>query len=97
MNYVIARTNSKGQLVIPVAMRKYWDITEDTPLEVINIPDSGIFIKKSTNKPKLTNAEYLAILDETKGAWADDDWPKTEKKQRQLAIKEARDQRANSW
>lgn len=97
MNHVIARTNTKGQFVIPIAMRKSWGISPTTNLNILNVPNVGIVIKPLKPKKALTNKEYLAILDKTQGAWAGDDWPKTEKQQRKLAIKEAKQMRQNSW
>ena len=96
MNHVTARTNTKGQFVIPVAMRRYWNINPSTLIDVTNIPDAGILIKPSRKKDPISNAEYLKILEETQGAWAGDDWPETEAKQKQIELKAAKELK-NSW
>lgn len=97
MNQVQVNTNVKGQFVIPVAMRRYWEITDQTPLNVTNIPDLGILIKPSTTPPSLTDEEYMQILEETKGAWAGDNWPETEKRLDKLAKEELKQLHQNSW
>ena len=91
MNQVQVNTNVKGQFVIPVAMRRYWEITPDTTLNITSIPSTGILIKPVPNKPPITNEEFLQILEETQGAWAGDDWPETEAKQRKIELKAARE------
>ena len=97
MNNVIARTNTKGQFVIPVQMRKNWGINPKTFLHVTDVPDVGIVIRPSLKQTKLTNEEFLRILEETKGAWAGDDWPETEAKYNAIEEKAAQELRDNSW
>lgn len=91
MNQTQVIVNTKGQFVIPVAMRKYWDITPNTAVEVTNVPDVGIVIKKASTKPQLTDEEFMQILEETQGAWAGDDWDTTQKKLDKLAKQELLD------
>jgi bifunctional DNA-binding transcriptional regulator/antitoxin component of YhaV-PrlF toxin-antitoxin module len=97
MNQVQVNTNIKGQFVIPIAMRRYWEITDQTPLNVTNIPDLGILIKPSPKTPPMTDEEYLQILEETQGSWKNDDWEETEKKLDKLATLELKEQKKNSW
>jgi bifunctional DNA-binding transcriptional regulator/antitoxin component of YhaV-PrlF toxin-antitoxin module len=97
MNQVQVNTNIKGQFVIPIAMRRYWEITDQTPLNVTNIPDLGILIKPSPKTPPMTDEEYLQILEETQGSWKNDDWEETEKKLDKLATLELKEQKKDSW
>lgn len=97
MNQVQVNTNAKGQFVIPVAMRKYWEITDQTPLNVTNVPNVGIVIKPSPKTPPLTDEEFMQILEETQGSWKNDDWDETEKKLDKLAIQELKELKASSW
>ena len=62
MNQVQINTNVKGQFVIPIAMRKYWGITPNTPLDIVNIPNIGILIRKARKEPLITKEEVRQIL-----------------------------------
>lgn len=97
MNQVQATINAKGQFVIPVAMRKYWEINPNTTVNVTNVPDVGIIIKPSPTTTPITDEEYMQILEETKGAWANDDWSETQKRLDKLAKKELKQLHKNSW
>jgi bifunctional DNA-binding transcriptional regulator/antitoxin component of YhaV-PrlF toxin-antitoxin module len=96
MNHAVARTNSKGQFVIPVLMRKDWGIDSNTSLLITNVPDVGIVIKPATATP-ITDEEYMQILEETKGAWAGDDWPETEARYNKIEEQAAKELKSNSW
>lgn len=97
MNQTQAIINAKGQFVIPVAMRKYWDIIPNTSVNVTNVPNVGIIIKPSPKTPPMTDEEYMQVLEETKGAWAGDDWPETEAKYNGIEEKAAQELKNNSW
>ena len=97
MNSVRTTTNAKGQFVIPVLMRKNWNITNTTPLEVIDIPNSGILIKPISKKTELTDEEFMEILEATKGSMINADWDETEKKLDKLAKQELKEMKANAW
>lgn len=97
MNSVRTTTNAKGQFVIPVHMRKNWNITNTTPLEVIDIPNSGILIKPISQKTELTDEEFMEILEATKGSMISADWDETEKKLDKLAKQELKEMKANAW
>lgn len=95
MNNVIARTNAKGQFVLPVAMRKALGITPDTNLH-ISLEDKVITISPLPPKPIQTKKTLYEILKSTQGALAGDDWSKTEVKQRKIEIKAAKELRS-AW
>jgi bifunctional DNA-binding transcriptional regulator/antitoxin component of YhaV-PrlF toxin-antitoxin module len=97
MNQVQVNTNVKGQLVIPIAMRKYWEITDQTPLNVTNVPNVGIIIKPSPKTSPLTDEEFMDILEATKGTMVAADWDETEKKLDRLAKQELKEMKANAW
>lgn len=95
MNNVIARTNTKGQFVLPVAMRKSLGITPETNLH-ISLEDKVITISPLPPKPFHPKKTLYEILKSTQGALAGDDWPETEAKQRKVEIKAAKKLK-NSW
>ena len=95
MNNIIARTNTKGQFVLPVAMRKALGITPHTNLH-ISLEDKVITISPLPPKPIQTKKTLYEILKSTQGALAGDDWPEKEEKQRKVEIKAAKELR-NSW
>lgn len=95
MNNIIARTNTKGQFVLPVAMRKALGITPETNLH-ISLEDKVITISPLPLKPIQTKKTLYEILKSTQGALAGDDWPESEEKKRKVEIKAAKELR-NSW
>lgn len=97
MNSVRTTTNAKGQFVIPVLMRKYWDISPTTSLEVISIPNSGILIKPSNQQADLTDEEFMDVLEATKGSMVNADWDETEKNLDKLGKQELKKMKTNAW
>lgn len=95
MNNIIARTNVKGQFVLPISMRKALGITPDTNLHV-SLEDKVITITPLPPKPFQTKKSLYEILKSTQGALAGDDWPETETKQRKIEIAAAKKLR-NAW
>lgn len=95
MNNVIARTNTKGQFVLPISMRNALGITPETNLH-ISLDDKVITITPLPHKPFQTKKSLYEILKSTQGAWAGDDWPETEARQRKIEIAAAKKLR-NSW
>lgn len=96
MNNVIARTNVKGQFVLPISMRKALSITPDTNLH-ISLEDKVITITPLPSKPISTKKSLYEILKSTQGAWAGDNWPETEKKQRRIEIAAAKKLKQQTW
>lgn len=92
----LTEPNKKGQVVIPKEIRDELGITEHTTLNLV-IRGGGIYIYPV--KEVLTKIEgesaYLKILEKTKGAWANDDWEKTEKKRRK--IEKAATKKRREW
>lgn len=77
-NTTFTNTNSKGQVVIPVNMRKKLGISEQVPLQitlkgnVIHItPVKGIVTVHDTG------SQYLELLKKTQGSW-EGDWDEKE-------------------
>lgn len=95
MNNVIARTNSKGQFVLPVAMRRILGITPETNLH-ISLDEKTITITPLPHKPLQTKKSLYEILKSTQGALAGDDWPETEAKQKKIEIAAAKTLK-NAW
>lgn len=97
MNQAQATINVKGQFVIPVAMRKYWNITPNISVNITSVPNVGIIIKPSPKEPLMTDEEFMDILEETKGSMITADWDETEKKLDKLARQELKDLKARAW
>ena len=93
----IITPNAKGQLVIPAAIRKSLHLTPTTPLEVQAV-GNHIVLKpvKAVITSDSTQDHYLEALKRTAGAWADDNWPETQKAQRDIEITAA-NQRRQTW
>lgn len=95
----ISYVNKKGQVVIPSKYRKELGITEETPLHIVR-NEAGLLVYPITDLPtpgkSINNEAYEKILDASQGAWADDDWPEREKKQREVELKAAR-RRKQKW
>lgn len=70
---IIAKTNQKGQVVIPKKIRDSLGITADVSLHIL-IRDKGVYMYPITNivTPHSYTESYFAILTKTKGAWSDE-------------------------
>lgn len=93
----IVTPNTKGQVVIPKEIRDTMGINEKVPLNVV-VRGSGIYmypVEEVLTKEE-SNLSYLEILKITQGAWAGDDWPKTEKRRRKIELEASR-KRKNTW
>jgi bifunctional DNA-binding transcriptional regulator/antitoxin component of YhaV-PrlF toxin-antitoxin module len=95
MNNIVARTNVKGQFVLPISMRNALGITPETNLHV-SLEDKVITITPLPAKPFQTKKSLYEILKSTQGAWARDNWPATEARQRKIEIAAAKKLR-NAW
>lgn len=89
--------NVKGQVVIPLLMRKALDIQSNTPLAV-SLVGNSISLTPVVDIVKKTDTErsYLQLLQKTQGAWAADeldaDIKSVQKKQLELAASKRRKQ-----
>ena len=93
----IVQPNSKGQIVIPKAVRKLLGIDSETQLHLTASGQSFVVTPFVTaDFPKvLTKVTYADILSSTKGTWADDSWPETASAREQtelVATKQAKKQ-----
>lgn len=99
----IVEPNAKGQIVIPKKIREELNINKDTLLNMI-VRDDAIHLYPITNVTTTAEAEashskLLAVLEKTRGAWANEDWAaydKQEKKRRKLEL-EASKKRKKAW
>lgn len=84
----IAKTNHKGQIVIPKEMRDDLGIGFNMPLNLI-ARGAGIYIYPIKEVIGVVDNEdsYMKILEKTKGAWANDNWDKTRMKRRKIELK----------
>ncbi len=75
----IVQPNSKGQIVIPKAVRKLLGIDSETQLHLTASGQSFVVTPfVSSEFPKvITKTTYADILSSTKGTWANDSWPET--------------------
>ncbi len=69
----IVSTNTKGQLVIPKAMREQLSITSDSKLYIV-LRGNSIYI--SPIQDVITRAEvessYIKLLEKTRGTWGEE-------------------------
>ena len=83
-----ARTNSKGQIVIPKSIRKVLGIDSDTTLNIIVMGNNILISPVEEFITKLEKEDsYSNILKKTQGTWSGDDWEETEAKRKDLEIK----------
>jgi AbrB family looped-hinge helix DNA binding protein len=69
----IITPNTKGQLVIPVAIRKKLKLKPSSPLQVSTIGDQIILKPVYGVKTAVgDNAHYLELVKSTQGSWAND-------------------------
>lgn len=95
----ITQINSKGQVVIPKAVRETLSITKDTLLKIV-ARGEGVYLYpvKEVAIGQGANDAYLKILEMAQGSWG----PATkeeiawEKKKRKLGLKAAK-RRRNAW
>lgn len=83
-----ARTNSKGQIVIPKSVRNALSISSDTTLNIVVMGNSILMSPVEEFITKLDKEEsYFNILKKTQGTWSGDDWEETEAKRKEIEIK----------
>lgn len=95
---IISTTNIKGQIVIPKEYRDKLKIDDSVPINII-LTENGLFLYpiKELHATVKEENDYYSILKKTQGAWAGDDWEKTEKRQRKIELKEAIKLKKSSW
>lgn len=94
---IITTPNNKGQIVIPKSIRDALGINEQIPLN-LTIRGQGIYIhpiRSVMTEVNLTDS-YSKVLQRTKGAWAGDDWEKTNAIRHAIEQKMST-QRKKSW
>lgn len=93
----IVTPNTKGQIVIPKKVRDDLGIEPGFILNLI-VEGNGIHIYPVEGVIAKIKGEdsRMKIWKETAGAWAGDDWPKTEKRRRRIEL-EASKRRKNAW
>lgn len=93
----IVEPNEKGQIVIPKKIRDELNINENTPLNMI-VRDEAIHLYLITDvttraEAEISHRKLLAVLEKTRGAWANEDWAaydKKEKERRKIELKAAK-------
>jgi AbrB family looped-hinge helix DNA binding protein len=86
MNYAIVTPNTKGQIVIPKAMREALGITADSQL-YLSVKDQTLYIQPFVSLMSAKRDKtYAEILAETQGGWAGDNWPEEEAKYHKIEL-----------
>jgi len=93
----ITKPNAKGQIVIPKKIRDKLGIDENVLLNIIE-KDNGVYVHPVDEVTSKTELEmpYYKILEKTQGAWAGDNWPKTERRRRKIELAASR-KRKKVW
>ncbi|MBI3384853.1 AbrB/MazE/SpoVT family DNA-binding domain-containing protein [Candidatus Gottesmanbacteria bacterium] len=96
---IITYPNQKGQIVIPKTMRNQLGISHKVALNIV-MQEDKIYLQTvkdivTTNQSK--NELLIKMLSKTAGSWANDDWPKTEKRRRKIELKAATRRKRASW
>ena len=93
----ITKTNQKGQIVIPKAMREELGINAGVPLNLA-LKDDGIYIYPvdTVFAKKRGESSYLDILEKTQGTWAREDWTSLKKRRRKIELTASR-KRKETW
>ncbi len=87
----IARSNSKGQLVIPKRIRDELGINTDMLLN-ITLRGDGIFIRPLEKSLETSDSRKISLelLKKTAGAWKGDNWPATQEKRKKIELESAK-------
>lgn len=90
----ITKTNQKGQIVIPKAMREALGIDTGAVLN-LTLRGSGIYIFPVDEVLTKIEAEssYLKILEKTQGSWAKEDWGFLRNKRRKTELSASKKRR----
>ena len=93
----ITTPNTKGQIVIPKAMRETLGIDAQTHVNLV-LRGGGIYIYPIRNiiANGGNESSYAEILKKTLGAWRGDSWPRTEKRRRKIELKASK-LRKKAW
>ena len=69
MKIQFAKTNTKGQIVIPKAFRDSLGINSDVPLQLELIPEAVVIRPLAHSSHNNARKTYREMLKETQGAW----------------------------
>ncbi|MBU1015071.1 AbrB/MazE/SpoVT family DNA-binding domain-containing protein [Patescibacteria group bacterium] len=91
----IAKSNKKGQIVIPKEVRKALGITGESSLNMV-LRDMGVYlypVKEVLTANEKDNA-YVQLLEKTQGTW-NEDWDKLAKRRRSIEL--AASKKRKTW
>jgi len=93
----LTQPNTKGQIVIPKKMRDLVGIKPGSYVNIIH-QNRGIYIYPVDKivSSKEREEAFGEILEKTRGLWAGDNWPETEKRRRKIELKATRENR-KAW
>ena len=94
---IVARPNSKGQIVIPKKFRDELGIEEGVLLN-LTLRGNGVYISpiEKTVASSPSREMSFEILKKTAGAWGGDTWEETDEKRHEIEI-EASKTRKRAW
>lgn len=92
----IAKSNKKGQIVIPKEVREALGITTNASLNIV-MRENALYVYpiKEVLGESEKDDSYIKILEKTKGTWKDDDWDETAKKRKKIEL--AASKRRKAW
>lgn len=93
----IVQTNQKGQIVIPKDCRESLGIETNSLLNLM-LRGKGIYIfpvEEVITKAEVESS-YAKVLEKTQGAWAEDNWDKTQRKRRKIELTASK-KRKKTW
>ena len=96
-NITIAKPNVKGQVVIPKKIRDALGINAGIYLKITKMGE-GVYMYPVADvlTTEHRDAQYLKVLEKTRGAWAGDDWDQHAKRRRQIELVASR-RRKKAW
>lgn len=95
---IITTPNSKGQIVIPKAIREALGINANTPVN-LQVRGDGLYIHpvREVITEHESQDSYLKILEKTAGSWKGDNWFVTERRRKKIELAASARRKREEW